>query len=153
MSPAGSARSPDLFEPFAGATLFSRKPFSMSTSTAKTEPARARRARAAAIPARRSSAPSTADLALATNVSEINTYLESLGLAVTPTVHINGRAFSTCLVTVDFGQPLTPVRLTSEQNGEFTERLRELAKRVLGRDANIRISHDGPNGVYWASVA
>ena len=83
----------------------------------------------------------------------IRDWLESLELEVKPTVHINGHAYTSALVTVDFGSPLKPVKLTPEQNGELTDRLRMLAKDIVGREnANIRISHDGQNGIFWASV-
>lgn len=89
----------------------------------------------------------------APNLSYVTDYLDSLELGVKPTVHVNGRSYSMALVTVDFGSPLKQVKLTSEQSGELNERLKKLAREVLGREANVRINHDGPNGVYWASLA
>ena len=79
-------------------------------------------------------------------------WLDSLSIDVKPSIHINGHVYTNALVCVDFGSPLKQVKLNSEQNAELNERLRLLARDVLGRDANIRVSHDGPNGVYWASV-
>jgi len=81
------------------------------------------------------------------------TYLNSLDLGVTPTVKVNGHNYSMALVTVDFGTPLKPVKFSAEESQEFTDRLRKLAKDVIGRDnVNIRISNDSQNGVFWASV-
>jgi hypothetical protein len=80
-------------------------------------------------------------------------WLDSLGLEVNPSIHINGHVYSNALVVVDFGSPIKHVKLSSEQNAELGDRLRLLAKDVLGREASIRVSHDGPNGVYWASVS
>lgn len=83
-------------------------------------------------------------------------YLGGLDLGVNPTIHVNGHSFQMALVTVDFGQPLKPVKLTPEQNAEFNDRLRKLAREVLnrGENANVRVSHDLTAGlVYYASVA
>lgn len=80
-------------------------------------------------------------------------WLNSQGFSVSPTVHVNGHTFSTAYVTVDFGTPLTPVNISDEQTSELTERLRELAREVVGRPVNVRISHDPFNGIYWASAA
>lgn len=83
-------------------------------------------------------------------------FLAGLDLGYTPTIHVNGHAYQMALVTVDFGQPLKPVKLNPEQNAEFTDRLRKLAREVLnrGENANVRVSHDLTAGlVYYASVA
>jgi hypothetical protein len=83
-------------------------------------------------------------------------FLASLDLGVTPTIHVNGHAFQMALVTVDFGQPLKSIKLNPEQNSEFTDRLRKLAREVLNRGdaAAVRVSHDLTGGlVYYASVA
>jgi hypothetical protein len=81
-------------------------------------------------------------------------YLDSLDLSVVPTIHINGHAFANALVTVDFGQPLKPAKLSQEQGAVFSDLLRKLARDVLNREgANIRVSYDSYNGVYWASIA
>lgn len=88
------------------------------------------------------------------DVASLREYLASLQLGVTPTVHVNGHAFQMALVTVDFGQPLKSAKLNQEQNAEFTDRLKRLAREVLGREtANIRVSYDGSHGVFWASVS
>lgn len=83
-------------------------------------------------------------------------YLAGLDLGVTPTIHVNGHAFQMALVTVDFGQPLKPIKLSAEQHSEFTDRLRKLGRDILnrGENANIRVSHDLTGGlVYFASAA
>src|SRR2546430_884993 len=79
--------------------------------------------------------------------------LDSMELGGKPTIHVNGHNYSMALVTVDFGSPLKPTKMNQDQNQEFSDRLRKLAREVLGREVNIRISHDGPNGIYVASVA
>ncbi len=88
------------------------------------------------------------------DVASLREYLTSLQLGVSPTVHVNGHNFQMALVTVDFGQPLKSAKLNSEQNAEFTDRLKRLAREVLGRETvNIRVSYDSAHGVYWASVS
>lgn len=87
------------------------------------------------------------------DTSFLQNYLNSLELGVNPVIHVNGHSFPMALVTVDFGSPLKHVKLSPDQAGELTDRLKRLAREVLGREANVRVSHDGPNGVYWASVA
>lgn len=89
----------------------------------------------------------------AINTNRLQDWLASQNFSVNPTVHVNGHTFSTAYVTVDFGTPLSPISMTDEQTSELTERLRELAREVVGRPMNIRISHDPFNGVYWASAA
>lgn len=87
------------------------------------------------------------------DIAPVAEYLASLDLGVTPTIHVNGHSFQMALVTVDFGQPLKPIKLSAEQNQEFTDRLRKLARDIIGRDA-VRVSHDLTGGlVYYASAA
>lgn len=88
----------------------------------------------------------------AADTKYLRDWLDSLGLEVKPSIHINGHVFTSALVAVDFGSPIRQVKLSPDQSAELNDRLRLLARDVLGRDANIRVSHDGPNGMYWASV-
>lgn len=84
----------------------------------------------------------------------LRSWLSALELgAVRPTVHVNGHHHPTALVVVDLGSPLKQVRLNSEQSGELGQRLRRVAKEVLGREANIRVSADNSNGIHWAWVS
>lgn len=87
------------------------------------------------------------------DTSSLVAYLEGLDLGVKPTVHVNGHSFAMALVTVDFGTPIKSAKIPSDHAQEFSDRLRKLACDVLGRETNIRISHDGANGVYWAGIA
>jgi hypothetical protein len=89
------------------------------------------------------------------DTASLATYLAGLDLGVNPTIHVNGHAYQMALVTVDFGQPLKSIKLTPEQNAEFTDRLRKLGREVLNRGENaaVRVSHDLTGGlVYYASV-
>lgn len=113
--------------------------------TASAVPARARRERTRTpVRTRRPSA----------DIAPLREYLDTLELSVTPDIHINGHAYASALVTVDFGQPLKPAKLTQDQGAVFSDLLRKLAREVLNREgANIRVSYDSYNGVYWASIA
>ncbi|RYD54970.1 MAG: hypothetical protein EOP83_21825 [Verrucomicrobiaceae bacterium] len=115
----------------------------MSDAVAATEARRprARKPRSNERPARRS-----------TDVSLLTEYLSTLDLGVNPSIHVNGHSFQMALVTVDFGQPIKSIKLTPEQNQEFTDRLRKVGREILGRDG-VRVSHDNTCGlVYYASA-
>ena len=79
-------------------------------------------------------------------------WLASVKIGVPITVHVNGPHYPTALVAVDLGQPLKQVRLTPEQTSELGQRLRKVAREVLGRDASIRIQSDNSHGIHWAGV-
>lgn len=102
--------------------------------------------------ARRSTKTQTPSRRSAVDAAPLREWLASLDLPVKPVVHINGYAFTSAVLTVDFGSPLKPVKLAYEQSQELMDRMRKLTKEIIGREVNVRISHDGPNGVYWASV-
>lgn len=87
------------------------------------------------------------------DLTPMKAFLASLDVGVTPTLHVNGHSYSTAIVTVDFGSPLTPIKLTQEQTQDLTDRLRRLARDIIGRDANVRVSHDSSNGIFWAGTA
>lgn len=87
------------------------------------------------------------------DLAEFNTFLSTIECEVKPTIHVNGSAHSSAIVTVDFGSPIEQFRLTSDDNADVTERLRHLARTIVARDTvNIRISYDAPNGIFWASI-
>lgn len=87
-------------------------------------------------------------------LAELTTFLSTIECEVKPTVHVNGSAYASALVSIDFGSPINQFRLTSDDNTEVTERLRRLSRAIVGREtANIRISHDGQNGIFYASLA
>lgn len=69
-----------------------------------------------------------------------------------PRLHVNGHEYSNALLTVDFGQPLSGVHLSSERINELTNRMKVAAKTLTRRRGNIRVHHDNHN-VYWASIA
>lgn len=80
-------------------------------------------------------------------------WLASLELEAKPSLHVNGHGYGGALLCVDFGTPLKPTKLTPEQSAELNERMKKLARDVLGREsANVRVSFDSQNGVYWAST-
>lgn len=103
-------------------------------------------------PARPASAP-RAKSSRRADTTALRSWLDSQGFTVNPTIKVNGPSFSTAVVTVDFGSPLSSPRLSGEQ----TEKLSTLLKSVTGDfyngPVNIRVSYDAPNGVYWTSVS
>jgi hypothetical protein len=85
--------------------------------------------------------------------SNLHAYLRDLGLPVQPTIHINGPAFASAVVVVDFGQPLEPIKLTDDENAEVTEYLRQLTRTVIGKNINLPVEVDTKNGlVYWSKL-
>lgn len=83
-------------------------------------------------------------------VRALREWLDTLPIHVNPTVHVNGPQFSTAYVTVDFGQPLDPIRLPSDIAHELMDRLRKAGREISGA-ANLRVSTDGPSGIYWVA--
>ena len=86
------------------------------------------------------------------DTSFLQTYLDTLGL-VRPSVHVNGTAHPTAVVTVDLGAPKAPNRLSQEQAQELIQRLRKTTRDLYKDEVNIRVSSDNHNGVFWSSVA
>lgn len=85
---------------------------------------------------------------------DLESFLGGLGLQNTPVIHVNGKEHPTAVVVVDFGAPLTQVKLTPEQNQELAGKLRKFARELVNKDANLRISSDNYLGlVFWASTA
>lgn len=71
----------------------------------------------------------------------------------TASIHVNGHQFTTTsIITVDFGQPLKPVRLTSDQQHLVGEHLRAATKELLGREVQVRVHSDPSHGVMWSSL-
>lgn len=85
--------------------------------------------------------------------SELRGFLDTLTVGVTPSIHVNGISHPTAVVTVDFGAPLQPVRLTQEQVQELMARMRKATKDLFGSEINVRVSSDHHNGVFWSSVS
>lgn len=86
--------------------------------------------------------------------SDLENFLAGLDLANKPVIHVNGKEHPTAVVVVDFGAPLTQVKLTPEQNQELAGKLRKFARELVNKDANLRISSDNYLGlVFWASSA
>lgn len=83
---------------------------------------------------------------------DLRSYLATLDVGVTPSVHINGHQYPHAVICVDFGQPLKQVRLNPEEYAEMSERLRNLAKTHVGQNAVIRVHSDNPRGIHWAAV-
>lgn len=84
--------------------------------------------------------------------ADMEAFLASLNTTVRPTLHVNGAEYRNAILTVDFGEPLEPFVLSSDDLQELVTRMRGLAREVLGRDATININPDKNRGIMWASV-
>jgi len=76
------------------------------------------------------------------------------GLEMTnPTLHVNGSAYTTAVMTVDFGTPLVEQKLSPEQSAELVARMRAATKSLYPGDPNVQVQSDAANGVWWTAVA
>lgn len=75
------------------------------------------------------------------NIDALKEYLASLDCGVKPSVHVNDDR--RVPLVVDFGTPLTPVKLTQEQEDTIYEKM----YAYVGR--NYKAQHDPNNGIYW----
>jgi hypothetical protein len=66
-------------------------------------------------------------------------------------VHVNGAAHPTAIVTIDFGVPLNPVRLSQEEEGVLADHLRAATLAVLDREQRIGFYRDTTNGIWWST--
>jgi hypothetical protein len=57
------------------------------------------------------------------------------------------------VLAIDFGQPLKPLRLTTEQSSELVQRIREAVRLLVGRDIPVRVHTDSQTGVWHASLS
>jgi hypothetical protein len=85
-------------------------------------------------------------------VDEFKTWLNGLDLGVSPAVHINGAEFTDCVLSVDFGTPLKGIRLTTEQNAEMVNRLRNVTKHVMNKEVKVGVLNDHSNGIWWTTI-
>lgn len=88
-------------------------------------------------------------------LSDIKSWLTTLVPGITPTVHVNGKDYLSCIVAVDFGTPLTPFELSVDQATELPKRMKAVVKEILPnpvQDNDIRIWSDTNNGVWWAGT-
>jgi hypothetical protein len=85
-------------------------------------------------------------------VEDFKMWLSTLEVGVTPSVHINGSEYDTCVMTVDFGVPLEPVPLTPEQSSELVTRLRNATKFIMNNDVKVGVMNDASNGIWWTTA-
>lgn len=88
----------------------------------------------------------------AVDAEPLRKWLATLNVNVKPTVHVNGPSQEAAILTVDFGAPISPVRLSGEQSLELTSQMKKLAAEFYSGDVNIRVSNDSQHGIYWASL-
>lgn len=86
------------------------------------------------------------------SIMEFRDWLIGLDDEFPPTLHVNGKNHPQSVVTVDFGQPPRPPKITPEQSQELVNRMRRLTNEIMGREMNVRVSFDHQNGIYWAGI-
>ncbi|CAM6054493.1 unnamed protein product [Sphagnum tenellum] len=87
-------------------------------------------------------------------MAEFKAWLLTLELGITPSVHVNGPAFPTCVLAVDFGTPKKAIKLTTEQGSELVSRMRTITKTVMTRgDVKVGVLNDHSTGVWWTSIS
>ncbi len=86
------------------------------------------------------------------STDSIENFLGRITTATKGSVHVNGSTFQNALVTVDFGEPIPPYRLTGEQMQGLVAEMRSLALAVINRDVNVNIHSDNSRGIFWAAV-
>lgn len=73
-------------------------------------------------------------------------------LSQKPLLHVNGHEYPLSLISVDFGQPSTEQKLTTDEEIKLNELLKEAGKSLSRRNSKITVKHDNKTGVYWAST-
>ncbi len=68
---------------------------------------------------------------------------------VKPSIHINS-GYNLAVIVVDFGSPVEPIKLNSDQFTEFSKLVKAATKEVINKDTSVRLSVD--NGVHWTSI-
>ena len=83
---------------------------------------------------------------------EFRVWLAGLDM-INPTVHVNGAPFTSAVMAVDFGTPLTEQKLTSDQSAELVAKMRSATKSLFqDKEINVRVQNDTSNGIWWTSV-
>lgn len=86
-------------------------------------------------------------------LADLRTWLGQLDLGISPAVHVNGAAFVSCVMTVDFGTPRKGVRLTTDQSAELVSRLRAATKLVMAREVKVGVMTDHSAGLWWTTIS
>ncbi len=87
------------------------------------------------------------------DATELQAYLDTLSVGVVPSIHFNGTIHPTAIIAVDFGAPISPVRLSQDQVQELMTKMRKVTRDLYSNEVNIRVSSDHQNGIFWASIA
>jgi hypothetical protein len=86
-------------------------------------------------------------------IAEFTTWLGSLELGITPAVHVNGPAYTNCVLAVDFGTPKKVVRLTNDQSIDLVTRMRTITRSVMNREVKVGVQADHSHGIWWSSIS
>lgn len=84
-------------------------------------------------------------------VTELRTWLHALDLPFKPGLHINGLPWSEAMLAVDFGQPIEPIRISTEEKEELIGKMRSATCALLGRQTVVDVQNDR-NGIYWTAI-
>lgn len=88
-------------------------------------------------------------------LTDLRTWLQTLHPAIKPNLHVNGKDYPACVLTVDFGTPLEPFELSSDQATELPKKLRAAVKEIFSHkeipEGDVRIWNDS-NGVWWTGI-
>jgi hypothetical protein len=87
------------------------------------------------------------------DLSDLTSFLSSVETEHKPTLHVNGATHLNCVLAVDFGQPLTPPKLSDDEAEKLKEKMRVATKTIINRDVGIRVLNDPSAGVWWTSLA
>jgi hypothetical protein len=87
-------------------------------------------------------------------LNELKAFLGTMTTEVKGTVHVNGSGFPNAVLTVDFGNPLTPTKLVQHETNILTSLMRDATREMVRKkETSIRVSADTNNGlVYWTSI-
>jgi hypothetical protein len=88
-------------------------------------------------------------------LDDLQAWLQTLHPAIKPSVHVNGKDYPACVLTVDFGTPLEPFELNSDQATELPKKIRAAVREIFVHkdipDNEVRIWNDA-NGVWWSGI-
>lgn len=89
-----------------------------------------------------------------TAIEDLKSWLLSLDEHIKPTLHINGPEFPNCIITVDFGEPLTPWEFNNDQTSELTKKMKNASREIMKMpaDGNVKFWVDAVYGIFWTSV-
>jgi hypothetical protein len=86
------------------------------------------------------------------DTTELRAWLDSQGFPVNVAIKVNGTNHPTAVITVDFGSPVVPVRLSDDQRDNIAYWIKDLTMALYTTPVNVRVTHDPQNGILYTSV-